>query len=141
MMNKKTLLVGSGLTFGALFLLQYLFSSEIISCGSDVRLTCYFFLQHLSAFGFGLLPLFVLSVVTYFMKESVSNAWIKLAYIYLFLLAVATSTSSSTNGGYVGSSDLSYALLFIIPIFIISSIILIIWKYLPLPYKGPASKN
>ncbi len=140
-MNKKTLLVGSGSMLGALFLLQYLFSIELISCGHDPHLTCYFFFQHLNAFGLGLLPLFVLSIVTYFMKESVSNAWIKLAYIYLFLLAVATSTSSSTNGGYIGSSDLSYALIFAIPIFIISSIILIIWKYLPPPYKGPANKN
>lgn len=124
------LLVGLGSVLSALYLLQYLVAIEVISCGNDPHLTCYFFLQHLSGFALGLVPLFILSGMTYFMKESVFKAWLKLAYVYLLALILVVVTTSSSNGGYIGPSDLFIMLMLIILVFVIISLIIIAWKYL-----------
>jgi hypothetical protein len=136
MIKKNTLLIGSGTILGALLVLNYLISTEIISCGNDPHLTCYFLLQHLNAFGFGLIPLFILSGVVYFIKESVFNAWLRLVYVYLCSLLIIVSTASSNNGGYIFSSDLSTLLIFIIPTFIIISLIIIVWKSFSIRNQG-----
>lgn len=131
MINKKTLLIGSGLTIGVMFLLKYLTSTEIISCGDDPHLNCYFFFQRLVALGLGLVPLFVFSSMMYFVKESTFNLWLKLVYVYLFVLILVISISSVESGGYVSfPSDLLIALELIALVFIIASIILIAWKYI-----------
>jgi len=129
MINKKTLLIGSGFMLGTLYLLQYLVAIEVISCGNDPRLACYFFLQHLSGFALGLVPVFVFSGVTYFMRESVFSTWLKSVYVYLPVLALVVVATSSNNGGYIFSSDLFIMLMMIIPVFAIVSLTLIIWKW------------
>lgn len=131
MINKKTLLIGSGLTLGAMFLLKYLTSIEVISCGDDPHLNCYFFLLRLVAFGLGLVPLFILSGVMYFAKEAVFNLWLRVVYVYLFFLILVVSISSTEGGGYVSfPSDLLITLELIVAIFVITSIIIIAWKYI-----------
>lgn len=131
MISKKKLLIGSGLTLGVMFLLKYLTSIEVISCGDDPQLNCYFFLQRLVAFGLGLVPLFILSGAMYFVREAVFNSWLKIVYVYLFFLILVVSILSTESGGYVSfPSDLLIALELIVAIFVITSIILISWKYI-----------
>jgi len=129
-LSRKQLFVGSGLTSGILCFLQYLNFVGTISCGNDPHLTCYFFLQRLTAFGLGLIPVFILSGTMLFMRESIFGAWMKLTYIYIFSLMLIAGFSSLNNGGYIFPSDLSIELTIIIPIFVVISLIVIIWKYL-----------
>ena len=130
-LSRNQLSVGSGLLLGVLFLLQYLSSTEVISCGDDPHLTCYFFLERLNAFGFGLIPLFVFSVVLRFTREDIFNAWlIKVAYIYLLALVLVTSVLSPSNGGYIFSSDLSTVLLLTVLTFVVVTPIYVGWKYI-----------
>jgi len=76
-----------------------------------------------------LMPFFVFSGVTYFLKDEAYKYWSYFSYIWLPLSWFLISVSDDANGGYVGSSDATYVFIITMLLYIIISTSIIIWKY------------
>lgn len=80
-MTKKKLLLGVFIGVTSFFLA--LFSREISLCPPFSYSTCSELFDGLAMAFFPVLPLFLFSLITYFMREEVFQAWFRFARIYI----------------------------------------------------------
>ncbi len=115
--------------FGVIFFSVSIFSREISLCPSYSYSDCAEFFDNFAKILFPFLFLFFFSLVTYFMKEEVFQAWFRLVRIYIpgsiFLILLAPSYSSNWMFPY----DKGMAAVIASVGFIIVSIINITWSY------------
>jgi hypothetical protein len=79
------------------------------------------------------LPLFIMTLLLFFVHDEVFNLWFKFARIWLPLGAAIVFFASSTNGGMLGS-DQDWAAWFFSVTFLWVSVILIVYKLIRIYY-------
>ena len=122
---RTVILVGSASILAIFFFFEYLLSTNILSCGDDPHARCYFFLQHVSAFGLSVLPIVVFSCLTYFMRDDVFQTWYKFIYVYIPFSFLNVIFSSSHDGGFIFPSSLSLGTIGLVMLFSFASLLLI----------------
>ena len=76
------------------------------------------------------LPLFIGTLFLFFVRDDVFFSWFKFARIWLPLSVLIIMLSSSTNGGFLSLNDRSILLPFLFIVFLIVSVILIIYVFI-----------
>lgn len=126
MLTKKIVLIISGLVGGGLLLLEPIKTSTICGAGSITCIDNIFFTSMLLfVFPF----VFLFSIITYFLKESVFRSWVNFAKwwvpLQIFLVLI---TPESSGGYFVSLIDKQFVAIILSGVFATISLIIVIWK-------------
>lgn len=131
MINKKTLLIVSGTASIGMFIWSYLGNYRVCDSlmgGGSVG-NCPFILTEIGINLFPVIPLFILSLITYKMRDDIYQAWLRFARVWIPLSMVLILLAPEYSGDWMfpvtkGSVAFSSSLLFVI-----ISLILIAWEW------------
>ena len=127
---KKILAFAS--TSGAILLLLWDHIGNVHLCTSNgvVNYDCLSFLSQTEIVLLPILPLAILSVITYFLREEIFKTWFFFAKIWvplsIFLTLITPETTGSSFIPFYGRPHLALSMSVL---FLVISLILIIWKY------------
>lgn len=125
-MKKKYVLVTS--VIGTLVFFASLFPENTGICNL-VNASCVFFFDPIAENLLPIIPLFLLSLITYKMRDEVYRAWIRFAYVWIplsmFLILIAPEYSADWMFPIVKGTVAFFSSL----LFVIISLIIIVWKY------------
>ena len=126
-MNKNFILIGSFLGSIIAFISWYYVKVDYNVC-YNTFLFPYENICSVSLFIFGILvSILVSSLIIYFLRESIFNTWKKFTFIYLFLYLFILFIAPFTCDSYFPICKQT-VFLFLIPLYFITSIILILYK-------------
>jgi len=130
-MTKKKVFIISA-TGVALFILGILFLMNDV-CSVDTWVRCYDIDEYVDLLATLLMyaiPVFTFSLLTYKMREEVFSSWLLFTYVWIpFSFAVVLFSSSRQSANIVGLSDQAIFGVFTWGLYILISLIIIIWKY------------
>ena len=132
-MSKRMVLLISLCGTASVFLISGL---EMLKfwCGTS-NYTCWDKLEFIGHELLIFFPIFLLSLITYFLREEVFRAWLRFAYVWMPLSLVVIYLSAGWTGGGFGIPNVldqeTVAIIFS-GLFIIISPLLILWKYFAL---------
>ena len=127
MISKKTLLVVSGGITVTLFVLNWIGTFRL--CGGQEYGQCMDLAYGAIISFLPIIPLFILALITYKMRDEVYRAWLRFAYVWipLSMLLIFLAPEYSTDWMFpVVKGTVAF---FSSILFVIISLILIVWKY------------
>ncbi len=130
-MSKKVVLIISGIGL-ILFVLSILFLTNNM-CSTDVWVQCRQIDESIDLISTLLLftiPMFLFSLVTYFLREEVFRTWIRFTLWWVplsFVIILFSSSRQSAN--IVGLSDQAIFGTLAFGLYVLISLIIIAWKY------------
>jgi hypothetical protein len=132
MISKKILLIVSGLGAIILISLDYVGTSQL--CGGRQYTVCMGNLYNVMINFLPIIPLFLLSLITYKMREEIFRAWLKFSYVWIPLTMLAILVSPEYGNALLpiekGTVGVFFSLLYII-----ISLLIIAYKYFTLKSK------
>ena len=132
MISKKILLIVAGLGATLLLGLDYVGTSHL--CGGRQYTICMGNLYNIMINLLPIFPLFILSLITYKMREEVFRAWLKFSYVWIPLTMFAILISPEYGNALLpiekGTVGAFFSLLYII-----ISLLIIAYKYFTLKSK------
>lgn len=127
MISKKILLIVSGIGTVVLLILNWIGTFKL--CGGQEYGQCMDLIYSIMMNFFPIIPLFLLSLITYKMRNEVYRAWLRFVYVWIplsmFAILIAPEYSSDWMFPVVKGTVAFYSSL----LFVIISLVLIIWKY------------
>ena len=126
-MAKKTTLLASFLfvvfwiVVDRLSLLRY--------CGEVAHTFCRQILSDVMFASIIILPVFIFSLLTYFLKEEIFRAWFRFTYLWVLFSFIVIFASTDHSGGLLGISDQEAFGIITWVLYILISLIIIGWKY------------
>lgn len=126
MLTKKIILSISGIVSILLVFIDYMGTYQI--CGGSPGL-CVDTLFSSSMVLFVFPFIFLFSLITYFLKESVFRAWVNFAKWWVPLQILLVLITPESSGGYfVSIVDKQFVALILSGIFAVISLLIVIWK-------------
>ena len=129
-MTKKSVLIGS-VTGVVFFILGMLFLMND-ACSVDAWVRCRNvdeLVNTLLTLLMFAIPIFLFSLLTYFLKEEIFRIWLRFTYWWVPLSFVMVIFSSDHSGGLLGISDQEIFGILTWGLYIIISLIIVVWKY------------
>ena len=123
MITKKSLLWFSGLLTGLVILWDYVGNYKL--CGGEVEVTCAHFLGNIELIFFLVIPIFIFSLITYWMRNEVFSIWLKFTYFWIPVSVIAIILTPETTGSLF-EIDKGFISLVFSALFVILSILIII---------------
>src|SRR3989344_3055223 len=120
MISKKTLLWSSGIITAILIILNWIGTFKL--CGGQEYGQCMDFSYSLIIGFFPVIPLFILSFITYKMREEVYRAWLRFSYVWIPLSMILIFLAPQYASDWMFPIEKGTVAFF-------SSLLLIIWKY------------
>ena len=134
MMTKKNILMLSIVLTG-LFLV-FGFQKNIGLCGKEYN-TCWDFFDLLWPPFFLGIPIFLISILTYRMREEIFYAWVKFGYVWIPLsLLIIFTTPTVDHSWAIGGLTRDTVTFVMSGLFLIISLILIAYKFFKLKKSG-----
>jgi len=128
MCNKKTLLTSSGVVTAILIILNWIGTFKL--CGGQEYGQCMDFSYSLIIGFFPVIPLFILSLITYKMRDEMYRAWLRFAQWWIPFSMVFIFLAPEYSGDWMFPIVKGTVAFFSSLLFVIISLLLIIWKYI-----------
>ena len=122
-MSKKSILWFSGLLSLIFVVSDYVGTYKL--CGSYYTGNCPIILHNSFIFILPIIPIFILSLITYWMNENVFRAWIRLTYFWIPLSILVVILTPETTGS-IFNIDKGFVSLVSSGLFVIISLLIII---------------
>lgn len=127
MCSKKTLLTSSGIVTAVLVVLNWIGTFKL--CGGQEYGQCMDFSYSLIIGFFPVIPLFLLSLITYKMSEEVYRAWLRFANVWIPLSIVLIFLAPEYSGDWMFPVVKGTVAFFSSLLFVLISLLIICWKY------------
>jgi len=127
-MNKQTLLIVSGVITGILFLANWIGTFQL--CGGQEYGQCMDSAYSTMINLLPIIPLFLLSLITYKMRSEVYATWRRFAYIWIPISMILIFLAPEYSSDWMYSIEKGTAAFFSSILFVIISLVLIAWKHL-----------
>lgn len=82
-----------------------------------------------------IIPTFILCLIAYKMRDEIFRSWAKFASWSVPLSIIAISLSATHSNSYVFSSDRELLTMLLVPLFVLISLAIIVWKWYKLRNK------
>ena len=127
-MTKKRLLVITGIA--SIFLVAFNFIGTFNLCGGREYSVCMDVVFNIFMILFPIIPLFLFSLITYKMQDSVFQAWWRFARIWIPISMLAILVSPSNTHNWMFPIEKGTVAFFSAVLFVVISLILIItWQF------------
>src|SRR3989344_7961119 len=126
MMNKRTLLIGSGVVTIVLFVLNWIGTFKL--CGGQEYGGCIDLAYGTIINFLPVIPLFLFSLVTYRMRDEVYRTWSRFAYVWIPLSMVLILLSPEYGSDWMYPIEKSTVAFVSLIIFTFASLSIIVWK-------------
>ncbi len=131
-MTKKNLLWVSGIIGGTFLLTDWIGTYKL--CGKYATGNCPFLLHNIFILFFPFLFVFILSLITYKMRDEIFRVWLKFAYIWIPLTLILTILAPEYDPSLLPVTK-GVVSFFMSILFLIISLLIILIKYLSLRKK------
>lgn len=131
MISKKIFFIVSGLLSIGLFVLNYIGNyraCDFFMNGGSIS-NCPFVLTNIEMNLLPIIPLFLLSIIIYKMRDEVYRVWLRFAYVWVPLSMLLIFLAPEYSGDWMYPIVKGTVAFFSSLLFIIISLILIIWKW------------
>lgn len=138
MISKKNLLVTSGITTAILLVWNYVGNYQICDLfAKDGSIgNCPFILTNIGTNLLPVIPLFLLSLITYKMRDEVYRAWLRFTLVWVPLSMLAIFLAPEYTNDWMYPVVKGTVAFFSSLLFLLISLLLITWKYLSSRHSG-----
>lgn len=133
MITKRNLLIWSGAGSATLLILNQIGTYRL--CGSNEYGLCMDNLSNVMLVFYPIIPLFIISLIVYFLRDEIFRAWIRFVYLWIPLSMFAILVAPEYGNAFLPIEKGTVAGFFSL-LFIIVSIIIITIKHFLLKRRG-----
>ena len=134
MISKKILLIVSGIITFLLLASNWIGTFKL--CGGQEYGQCMDLMYGFIVNFFPVIPLFILSLVTYKMRNEIYRTWLHFSYVWIPLSMILIFLAPEYSADWMLPIVKGTVAFFSSLLFVIISIILILWKYLSIRRKN-----